>query len=66
MLSGLDNILVVDNVPIVNADRRQKLIERLRQAFAKAGAPLSGKQREDESYDDMEMPWDSEADSNKG
>jgi hypothetical protein len=27
---------------------------------------LSGKQREDESYEDMEMPWDNEADSNKG
>lgn len=65
-LSGLDNILVVDNVPLVNADRRQKLLDRLRQAFAKAGAPLSGKQREDESYEDMEMPWDKEADSNKG
>jgi translation initiation factor 3 subunit B len=66
MLSGLDNVLVVDNLPSVNSDRRQKLLDRARQQFAKAGSPLSGKQREDGSYEDMEMPWDQEGDSNKG
>lgn len=69
-LSTFDNVLVVDNVPLVNTDRRQKLLDRLRQLFAKAGAPLKGELREgegeDRGYDDMDMPWDDENDSNKG
>lgn len=67
-LSTFDNVLVVDNVPLVNTDRKQKLLDRLRAKFAQSGAPLQGNARdgEDAGYDDMEMPWDEAADSNKG
>jgi translation initiation factor 3 subunit B len=37
---GFENVLVVDNVPLVNESKKDKLIERLRQTFAKAGAPI--------------------------
>lgn len=64
--SGFDNVLVVDNLPIVDESRRQKLLERLRQTFAKAGAPLEGSADDKGGYDDMDMPWDDAANSNKG
>lgn len=65
-LDGFDNVLVVDNVPIVDASKKQKLFDRLRSTFAKAGAPLSGNVAEDGTYSDMEMPWDNEKGESKG
>ncbi|OCF37588.1 eukaryotic translation initiation factor 3 subunit B [Kwoniella heveanensis CBS 569] len=55
---GLENVLVVDNIPVVDEGKKQKLVDRLRQLFAKAGAPI-----EEES---VNMPWDKEAGTNKG
>lgn len=65
-LDGFDNVLVVDNVPVVDASKKQKLFDRLRSTFAKAGAPLSGDVAEDGTYSDMEMPWDNEKGESKG
>lgn len=66
--SGFDNVLVIDNIPIIDSSRRQKLLDRLRQQFAKAGAPLEGNalDGEDGGYDDMDMPWEEATDANKG
>lgn len=49
---------MLDNIPIVNQDRKEKLIERLRAVFAKAGAALDEER--------ISMPWDDEAGTNKG
>lgn len=65
-LDGFDNVLVVDNVPVVDASKKQKLFDRLRSTFAKAGAPLTGNTGEDGTYSDMEMPWDNEKGESKG
>jgi translation initiation factor 3 subunit B len=55
---GFENVVVLDNIPIVDEGKRQKLIERLRQAFDKAGAGLS--------EENIQMPWDDQAATNKG
>ena len=57
---------MIDNVPIVDESKKKKLFDRLRSTFAKAGAPLSGKENEDGTYSDMEMPWDSAKGESKG
>jgi translation initiation factor 3 subunit B len=49
---------VVDNIPIVDESKRQRLVERLRQVFDKAGAGLD--------EDRIAMPWDDEKATNKG
>ncbi|KAL7421607.1 Translation initiation factor 3 subunit b [Cryptotrichosporon argae] len=56
--SGFENVLVLDNVPIVDESKRARLIERLRQAFAKAGAAIDEER--------VSMPWDDAAGTNKG
>ena len=55
---GFENVLVLDNVPIVDEAKRQRLVDRLRQVFEKAGAGI-----EEERID---MPWDNAAGTNKG
>lgn len=55
---GFENVLVLDNVPIVDEGKREKLIVRLRQLFSKAGAGID--------EDRMNMPWDDEAKTSKG
>lgn len=55
---GFENVLVIDNVPIVDAGKKDKLIARLRSDFNKAGAPID--------EDRMQMPWDDAAGTNKG
>lgn len=55
---GFETMLVVDNIPIVDVSKKQRLLERLRQTFAKVGAPV-----EEESID---MPWNGTAGTNKG
>lgn len=49
---------MVDNVPVVDRAKEQKLYDRLRAAFAKAGAPIE--------QEAMVMPWDEAAGTNKG
>lgn len=56
--AGVENVLVVDNLPIVDESKRQRLVERLRQVFEKAGAGID--------EDRLSMPWDSEKGTNKG
>ena len=48
----------MDNIPIVNADRKQRLVDRLRQEFERAGVPIG--------EDRIDMPWDEDAGTNKG
>ncbi|BEJ17414.1 hypothetical protein CspHIS471_0608150 [Cutaneotrichosporon sp. HIS471] len=55
---GFENVLVVDNVPIVDEGRKEKLILRLCQLFQKAGAPID--------EDRVDMPWDDKAATSKG
>jgi translation initiation factor 3 subunit B len=55
---GFENVIVVDNLPIVDESKRQRLVERLRQIFDKAGAGIE--------EDRISMPWDDEAKTNKG
>jgi translation initiation factor 3 subunit B len=55
---GFENVIVVDNIPIVDESKRQRLVERLRQVFDKAGAGLD--------EDRIAMPWDDEKATNKG
>ena len=55
---GFENVVVVDNVPIVDESKKQRLIERLRSVFEKAGAPID--------EDRFNMPWDEKAAQNKG
>ncbi|KAL1409773.1 Translation initiation factor 3 subunit b [Vanrija albida] len=55
---GFENVLVIDNLPLVDESKKARLIERLRQIFAKAGAPID--------EDRINMPWDAENNSNKG
>jgi translation initiation factor 3 subunit B len=56
--SGFENVLVVDNIPIVDEGKKQKLVDRLRQTFEKVGAAIE--------EDRISMPWDEEAKTNKG
>jgi len=55
---GFENVVVVDNIPIVDESKRQRLIERLCQMFDKAGAGID--------QDRIAMPWDDAAGTNKG
>lgn len=55
---GFENVLVLDNIPIVDESKRQRLMDRLRQVFDKAGAGLA--------EDRITMPWDDKAATNKG
>jgi translation initiation factor 3 subunit B len=55
---GFENVVVVDNIPIVDESKRQRLVERLRQIFEKAGAGID--------EDRIAMPWDDAAGTNKG
>jgi translation initiation factor 3 subunit B len=55
---GVENVVVVDNVPIVDEGKREKLVARLRALFEKAGAAID--------EDRIDMPWDDAAGTNKG
>lgn len=55
---GVENVIVVDNVPIVDESKKQRLVERLRQVFDRAGAGIE--------EDHISMPWDDEKGTNKG
>jgi translation initiation factor 3 subunit B len=55
---GFENVLVMDGIPLVDESKKEKLVQRLRAAFTKAGADID--------EDRIDMPWDNEAGSNKG
>ena len=54
---GFDNVVVLDNVPITST-KGARLIERLRSVIEKAGAAIE--------EENVQMPWDDEAGTNKG
>ncbi|WWD22047.1 eukaryotic translation initiation factor 3 subunit B [Kwoniella shandongensis] len=55
---GFENVLVIDNIPIIDEGKKQRLVDRLRQLFAKAGAAIE--------EENISMPWDDSAATNKG
>jgi translation initiation factor 3 subunit B len=55
---GLDFALVVDNLPIVDISKKEKLIQTLEKRFAKVG-PAS-------TENGIYMPWDEQLDTSKG
>jgi translation initiation factor 3 subunit B len=55
---GVENVVVVDNIPIIDEGKKQRLIDRLRALFDKAGAGVE--------EDRITMPWDDAAGTNKG
>lgn len=56
--TGFENVIVVDNIPIVDESKKQRLVDRLRQVFDKAGASIDEER--------VSMPWDESAATNKG
>lgn len=55
---GLDNILVVDGVPVIDASKRDKLLARIAKDFGRKGAPVK--------VEDMFVPWDDAKGKSKG
>ncbi|KIR33179.1 eukaryotic translation initiation factor 3 subunit B [Cryptococcus deuterogattii 99/473] len=55
---GFETMLVVDNIPVVDDSKKQRLLERLRQTFAKVGAPIE--------VESIDMPWNAATGTNKG
>ncbi|KAF8591896.1 translation initiation factor eIF-3b [Ramaria rubella] len=47
---GLDNVLVVDGVPIIDKSKLDKLLSKISKDFGRKGAPIKP--------DAMSMPWD--------
>lgn len=54
---GFETMLVVDNIPAVDDSKKQRLLERLRQTFAKVGAPIE--------VESIDMPWNAATGTNK-
>jgi translation initiation factor 3 subunit B len=55
---GLDNIIVVDGIPIIDKSKLDKLLDRIGKQFTKKNAPIS--------VDDMFVPWNDQTKKNKG
>lgn len=55
---GLDNILVIDGVPVIDKSKLEKLLARISKEFGKKGAPLKP--------EDMYLPWDDTTGKSKG
>lgn len=55
---GLDNILVVDGVPVIDKSKLEKLLARISKEFGRKGTPVKP--------DDMFMPWDDAKGKSKG
>ena len=55
---GLDNILVVDGVPVIDKSKLEKLLARISKEFGRKGAPIKP--------EDMHVPWDDKTGKSKG
>ncbi|TYJ52427.1 eukaryotic translation initiation factor 3 subunit B [Cryptococcus floricola] len=55
---GFETVLVVDGIPVVDDSKRERLMDRLISTFKKAGAEIGA--------DNVNMPWDKVAGTNKG
>ncbi|KAI0686490.1 translation initiation factor eIF-3b [Cytidiella melzeri] len=55
---GLDNILVVDGVPVIDKSKMDKLLARISKEFGRKGAPIK--------TEDMFVPWDDKSGKSKG
>lgn len=55
---GLDNVLVVDGVPVIDRSKLEKLLARISKEFGRKGAPIKP--------DDMFVPWDEKSGKSKG
>ena len=55
---GLDNVVVVDGVPVIDKSKVDKLLARIAKEFSKKGSPVK--------VDDMFIPWDEKTGKSKG
>jgi translation initiation factor 3 subunit B len=55
---GLDNILVVDGVPVIDKSKLDKLLAKISKEFGRKGAPIK--------TEDMFVPWDDKVGKSKG
>lgn len=55
---GLDNVVVVDGVPVIDPSKAEKLLARISKEFGKKGAPVKP--------EDMFIPWDEKTGKSKG
>lgn len=55
---GLDNLVVVDGVPVIDRSKLEKLLAKISKEFSRKGAPLKA--------DNMFVPWDENTGKSKG
>lgn len=55
---GLDNVVVVDGVPVIDKSKAEKLLARIAKEFGKKGSNVKA--------DDMFIPWDEKTGKSKG
>jgi translation initiation factor 3 subunit B len=55
---GIDNCIVVDNVPIIDESREDRLLSKIAKEFTKRGCPYP--------THNIVMPWDSATGKSKG
>ncbi len=55
---GLENIVVVDGVPIIDKERTDRLLSKISKEFTKKGAPCKP--------DNMFIPWNEATGKSKG
>lgn len=55
---GLDNIVVVDGVPVIDKEKADKLLSKISREFSKKGASCKP--------DDMFIPWNEATGKSKG
>lgn len=55
---GLDNVVVVDGVPVIDESKAEKLLARVAKEFSKKGAPVK--------VDNMIIPWDEKTGKSRG
>lgn len=55
---GFDNVIVVDNVPIIDEKKKEKLLSVIAKKFTQKGVPVG--------VEGIHMPWDEGVDKCKG
>ena len=55
---GLDNIVVVDGAPVIDASKKERLVTKICKDFGKKGVHVKA--------DNIFMPWDDKAGKSKG
>lgn len=55
---GIDNVVVMDGVPVIDRSKADKLLARIAKEFTKKGSQVK--------VDDMFIPWDEKTGKSKG